>query len=74
MSDLPATSLAFSQTRDWITALVVGITTTMLRACGVILAYKKLRRGQIIGDLESSNGSAISLQDTAEDAPTAQGL
>ena len=72
MSVLPAHNLASTQTRDWITALVVGITTTMLTACGVIIAYNKLRRGQRTGDPESFSVDAISVQDTAEVAPTDQ--
>lgn len=73
MAPMPTTNLASTQTRDWITALVVGVTTTMLAACGVIIAYRQFRRGQKMADPESSDVDAISLQGTAEVAPAAQG-
>lgn len=49
------------ESKNWITALVVGILGLALTAFGIVLAYKQLRRTKRSDDVEAGGAEAIEM-------------
>jgi septal ring-binding cell division protein DamX len=49
------------ESKNWITALVVGILGLALTAFGIVLAYKQLRRTKRPDDVEAGGAEAIEM-------------
>jgi uncharacterized membrane protein len=49
------------ETKNWISALVVGVLGLALATLGVVLAYRQLRRTKRPGDVEAAEPESISV-------------
>lgn len=51
------------ETKNWITALIVGILGLILAICGTIIALKQLRRTKRLDDVEAAQPDTIALRE-----------